>query len=105
MPTNDGEPDLYMPLEIARREDWTLKHQPSLIANAQRTVNHAVARHGNDKAPHSRDQSVFAQDFRKKSITHAYARGFVTCGDWDKARVSYSDTAPRRMVPLVVNER
>ncbi len=35
--------------------------------------------------------------------TRATARGFVNCGDCAKPRVIYSDTAPRRMVPPIVD--
>ncbi len=57
------------------------------------------------KGPHPRAQHVSGQDVRNKSITRAFARGFVTCGDCDKPRVIYSDTAPSRMLPLVVDGR
>jgi len=55
------------------------------------------------KGPHPRAQHVSEQNVRNKSITRAFARGFVTCGDCDNPRVIYSDTAPSRMLLLVVN--
>jgi len=36
-------------------------------------------------------------------ILRATARGFVKCGDCANPRVIYSDTAPRRMVPPIVD--
>jgi hypothetical protein len=38
-------------------------------------------------------------------VTRATSRGFVKCGDCAKPRVIYSDTAPRRMVPPIVDGR
>jgi hypothetical protein len=89
-----------MTLELARLEEWTHKFQPSLIARAQRVANTA-ARNIAIKGPHTRAQHVSRQDVRNTSITRAFARGFVTCGDCGKPRVIYSDTAPSRMLPLV----
>jgi hypothetical protein len=39
------------------------------------------------------------------SITRAHARGFLPYGNCDKPRLIYSDSVPRRMVPLVVSRR
>jgi hypothetical protein len=94
-----------MPLELVRLQEWTPQHQPTLIAIVYKSDNSAVARHANDIQPHPRTQHVFGQDFRNKAITRAFARRFVTCGDCDEPRVIYSDTASRRLVPLVVHGR
>ncbi len=72
-----GEPNLYMPLELARLEKWTQKFQPSLITSAQRVANTA-ARNVAIKGPHPRAQHVSGQDVLNKSITRAFAREFVT---------------------------
>jgi hypothetical protein len=93
-----------MPLEEAKLKELTQEHQPSLIASSQRIVNSAASKQ-NDKLPHPRAQHVSSQDVRNKTITRQFARGFVKCGDCAKPRVIYSETAPRRMVPSIVDGR
>ena len=81
-----GEPSLYMPLEEAKLKELTQEHQPSLIASSQRIVNSAASKQ-NDKLPHPRAQHVSSQDVRNKTITRAFAKGFVKCGNFGKPRV------------------
>ena len=98
-----GEPSLYMPLEQAKIKELTQDHQSSLIASSQRITNSAASKQ-NEKPPYPQAQHVSSQDARKKTITRAFARGLVKCGDCAKPRVIYSDTtAQGSMVPSIVD--
>jgi len=103
MPVYVEEPQVYMPLELARREEFTARHQPALISHSQRSTN--SARKVVDKPPHPRAQNISGQDSGNKIIKRNTAQGFVKCGDCSKPRVIYSDTALSRMVPPNVDGR
>jgi hypothetical protein len=98
LPVDVGEPQVYMPLELARLQEFNTRHQPSLISRSQRRT--FTASRAGEKPPHRRAQNITGQDYGNKTIKRNTARGFVKCGDCAKPRVIYSDTAPSRMVPL-----
>ena len=81
------------------------KFQPSLITSAQRVANTAATYKRCYKRAASSCSTCLWTRFSQQINYACLCKGFVACGDCDKPRVIYSDTAPSRMLPLVVDGR
>jgi hypothetical protein len=84
------------------RESLTTQYKPSLVAISQRNVTSAAAK-TNERPPHQRAHNLYCQDFRNKTIARDNVIQIAECGDCAELLVIYSDTAPKRMLPLVVD--
>ena len=108
LPCPHGEPEHYMPLDMARHVEYTDSYQPSLITKRARrnnTRNPLESRVGRPrKQLHPRAQEIIAQPTNDLVKRHL-VRGMVQCKDCCKPRVVYSLTAPSRMVPPTIDGR
>jgi hypothetical protein len=104
IPSEIGEPKLYMPLHLTRREELTTRHHPSLMASSKRGVTSAAAK-TNENPSHPRAQYIYERDNRSKIITRGNARGFVRRGDCAKPWVIYSDITSEKCFHLMLTDK